>query len=128
MAFAKVGDERFAYFDWLVKNGVLGARQGRFHRVLGVLNDRLDGTAIERKTPLPGVSTELLYRNGPPTYPEAKTLLMQVLDVKSERPVEELLDAFKSQGIQRDLVALRARDSQVNAASNPDESSVTADE
>jgi len=106
LAFCKQSEPRFAYFDWLVKNGVLGDRQVRFNVVLTTLSARLQGHTLPREPPVPGVSSELLYKAGPPTYQDAKQLLMQVMGISNETTIEELFVAMKSQGMHDDLIAL----------------------
>ena len=110
LALCKQGDERFRYFDWLVKNGVVGDKQVRFHVVLMTLDLRLAGRAgaVEER-PVPGVSSELLYKEEPPTYREAREVLMQVLDTQNDDVVDELFQALMAQGMHRELVALWQR-------------------
>jgi len=106
LSFSKVEDTRFAFFDWLVKNSVFGNRRARLDCVLVILGDRLDAEPLRKKVPIEGISTDLLYRDGVPTSAEAKTLLMQALQVEAETVVDELVDAFRTQGSHQQLVAL----------------------
>ena len=106
LAFSKQTEPRFAYFDWLVKNAVLGEKQARFNVVLTTLSIRLAGDTPEHDRPIAGVSSELLYKDGRPAYQEAEQLLMQVLDTRNETAVEELFQAMRMQGMHGDLVAL----------------------
>lgn len=107
LAFSKIADGRFSFFDWLVKNDVFGERRTRLDRVLVILGSRLDGEPVRKKVPIPDISLDLLYKDGVPTFMEARTLLMQALGVEAEIVVDELFDAFSRQGIQEQLVALR---------------------
>ncbi|PTQ51051.1 MAG: hypothetical protein HSCHL_1561 [Hydrogenibacillus schlegelii] len=106
LAYAKVTDPKFAYFDWRIRYGVTFDEEKimRLNWVFHVLTERIKEEPIERIKSIPGISDAVLYRKGPPTYREALTLLMQALGTKNEIMVEELIESLQSQGILRELV------------------------
>ncbi|WP_428265656.1 hypothetical protein [Haliangium sp.] len=117
LAFCKSTDRRFLFFDWIVKNNVLGERRVRFNRVLLTLSSRLERKPPRKRPAISGVSSELLYKEEAPTYSEAKLLLMQALETEADTIVEELIDAFAEQGIHTWIVSLRATEEESDPTS-----------
>ncbi|TCP66083.1 hypothetical protein [Baia soyae] len=52
---------------------------------------------------------DILYSPQPPTYQEAKQLLMEAIDTQNEETIKELFRALHNQGIFEDLTALYPR-------------------
>ncbi|MDQ0416544.1 hypothetical protein J2Z48_000711 [Croceifilum oryzae] len=107
LSFSKVTNEKYAFWDWCVQNNIFGDTRTRLGIVKSVLVDRLTGKEpLFVKKNIPGVSMDILYSKNPPTYQEAKQLLMEALDTRNEETVEELFRALHRQGIFQDLTAL----------------------
>jgi hypothetical protein len=107
LAHSKQQNKKYAFFDWLVINQIFGTKRARLDGVLMILDARLNGERLPRKKRIPGTTHALLYREGAPTYEEAKQLLMEALEVKNDTIVDELLDALKKQGIHKKLSRLK---------------------
>lgn len=105
LAYSKTTDPNFAFFDWLVKHGVVfNGKRERLDWVMHVLGCRLEQKPLTKQKSVPGVSYELLYKESVPTYEETKTLLMQALETTNEEIVTDLVDSLIKQGIQNKLV------------------------
>lgn len=108
LAYCKETDEKYAFFDWIVRNSAFNEKRARLDLVLTTLGDRLEGMQPAVTKELAGVSSELLYKEVAPSYDEAKQLLMEALEVKADTIVDELFDALQKQGIHSNLAALKA--------------------
>ncbi|PDO09463.1 MAG: hypothetical protein BLM47_12360 [Candidatus Reconcilbacillus cellulovorans] len=105
LAYSKTTDPKFAFFDWLVRYGVVfNGKRERLDWVMHVLECRLEQKPLSKQKSIPGVSYELLYKESVPTYEETKTLLMQVLETNNEEIVKDLIDSLIKQGIRNKLV------------------------
>ncbi|MDQ0416697.1 hypothetical protein J2Z48_000864 [Croceifilum oryzae] len=105
LSFSKVTNEKYAFWDWCVRNKVYGKKQTYFGLVKSILVDRLTGQEPFKKN-IPGVSMDMLYSPQPPTYQEAKQLFMEVLEIRNEETIEELFQALHNQGLSKDLTVL----------------------
>ncbi len=106
LAHCKVTADEYMFYDWVVKNEVFGNKRIRLDRTLLILGTRLAGEEIMKQQEIPGVPGELLYKDGPPTYDDAKVVLMAALDVNAEAIVDGLFEALRLQGIHKQLAGL----------------------
>ncbi|SDZ16120.1 hypothetical protein [Thermoactinomyces sp. DSM 45892] len=105
LSFSKVTNEKYAFWDWCVQHNIFGDTRTRLGIVKSVLTNRLTGQETLKKN-IPGVSMDVLYSPSPPSYQEAKKLLMEAIDTQNEETIEELFRALHNQGIFQDLTAL----------------------
>lgn len=106
LAYCKQTADEYLFFDWVVKNEIFGEKRTRLDHTLLILGARLAGEEFTKQPEIPGIPTELLYSEQPPTYEEATALLMAALEVEAKSIVDDLLKALRQQGMHKSLVAL----------------------
>lgn len=110
LSVVKIGEPRYALWDWVLSRGFTHAEHLRLMRVLSILDTRAEGEEIPdfMKKEIDGVPSVVLYSSEPLETKHVVDMIKRVLGIASDDQAMEILRAARTQGVYKNLTAFVA--------------------